>query len=208
MRNPCRCTYLDRANINRTIDEVVPDIYFGMLGKDLTRNIGVLLGWVASDRLIMQALRCFRIQNEDGRVSLWSDPRTSATACKEALGDAPGPMVRAALFYYHRHDSVLVRFSTLFVNTNDFIDPDVADEITRDENEVGSDDPVRVDISHGISRRKCLLRSDNGDDLQASTGLGPFGVSIWPEEIRKMSNDVKGGLRSCTLYCCLDKLSM
>lgn len=87
-------------------------------------------------------------------------------------------MVRAALFHYHRHDSVLVRLPTLFVNTDDFIDPDVADEIPCDEDKVGSDDPVRVDISHGIARRKCLLSSDDWDNLQASTGLGPFGVSI------------------------------
>jgi len=63
-------TYLDRANINRTIDEVVSDIYFGMLGKDLAGNVGVFLGWVTSDGLIMQALRRFWIQYEDGRITL------------------------------------------------------------------------------------------------------------------------------------------
>lgn len=83
-------------------------------------------------------------------------------------------MVRAALFHYHRHDSVLVSLPTLFVNTDDFIDPNVADEISCDENKVGSDDPVRVDISHGIARRKCLFGSDDWDNLQASTRLGPF----------------------------------
>lgn len=87
-------------------------------------------------------------------------------------------MVRTALFHYYRHDSVLVRFPPLFVNANDFIDPNVADEIPCDEDKVGSDDPVRVDISHGIARRKGLLGSDDRDNLQASAGLGPFGVSI------------------------------
>lgn len=55
-RNICKCTYFDRANINRTIDKVVPDVYFRMLGEDFARNVGIFLGWVASDRLIMQAL--------------------------------------------------------------------------------------------------------------------------------------------------------
>lgn len=60
-------------------------------------------------------------------------------------------MVCAALFHHHRHGSVLVRLPALLVNTDDFIDPDVADEIPRDEDKVGRDDPVRVDISHGVA---------------------------------------------------------
>ena len=87
-------------------------------------------------------------------------------------------MVRAALFHHHRHDSVLVRLPTFFVDTDNFIDPDIADEIPCDKDKVGSDDPVRVYISHGIARRKCLFGGDDRDNLQTSTGLGPFGVSI------------------------------
>lgn len=88
-------------------------------------------------------------------------------------------MVRTALFHHHRHDSVLVRLPTFFMNADDFIDPDVADEIPCDEDKVGSDDSMCVDISHGIAGGKCLFGSDDRDNLQASTGLGPFGVSIW-----------------------------
>lgn len=69
-RTSCRSTYLDRANVNGTIDEVVPYIYFRVFGEDLARNVGVFLGWIASDRFIMQTLRRCRIQYEDGRVAL------------------------------------------------------------------------------------------------------------------------------------------
>lgn len=74
-------------------------------------------------------------------------------------------MARTARFHYHRHDSVLVRLPTLFVNTDDFIDPDVTDEIPCDKDKVGSNDPVRVDISHGIPGRKCSFSSDDRDNL-------------------------------------------
>lgn len=87
-------------------------------------------------------------------------------------------MVRAALFHDHRHDSVLVRFPTLSVDTNDFLNPDVAHEISCDEYKVGCDDPVCIDISHSIAGRERLLGSDDRDYLQPSAGLGPLGVSI------------------------------
>ena len=103
---------------------------------------------------------------------------------KATLGDTPSPMMRTALFHYHRHDSVLVRLPTLFVDTDDFVDADVANEIPCDENKVGCDDPVCVDIPHGITGRKCLLGCDDWDNLQASTGPGPFGVSIRRNEQR------------------------
>lgn len=87
-------------------------------------------------------------------------------------------MVRAALFHHHRHDSILVCFPAFFVSANDFIDPDAANEIACDEDKVGSNDPVCVDISHGVAGGKCLFGSNDRDNLQASAGLGPFGLSI------------------------------
>lgn len=77
-------------------------------------------------------------------------------------------MVGTTLFHDHRHDGVLVRLPALLVNANDLVYPNVADEIARNEDKVGRDDPMRVDVSHGIS----------GDNLQARAGLGPFGLSV------------------------------
>lgn len=87
-------------------------------------------------------------------------------------------MVGATLFHDHRHDGVLVRLPALLVNANDLVYPNVADEIARNEDKVGRDDPMRIDVSHGISRRKRLLGSDDRDNLQARAGLGPFGLSV------------------------------
>jgi hypothetical protein len=50
--------------------------------------------------------------------------------------DVPRPMVYAALFDYHRHNSVLVRFPPLFVLANNIIYTYVAHEVTSDKDEV------------------------------------------------------------------------
>lgn len=50
--------------------------------------------------------------------------------------DVPRPMVYATLFDYHRHYSVLVRFSPLFVLANNIAYMYVAHEVTGDEHEI------------------------------------------------------------------------
>lgn len=52
----CKCTHLDGAHIDRTINEVVPNVHLRMLNEDLAWDVGVLLGRIASDGLVMQAL--------------------------------------------------------------------------------------------------------------------------------------------------------
>jgi hypothetical protein len=86
-------------------------------------------------------------------------------------------MTRAALLDHHGHDSIFIGLSAFLVNTNYLVDPDVANKISCDEHKVGSDDPVCVDVSHGISWRERLFGSHDGYNFQAGTGLGPFGVS-------------------------------
>jgi hypothetical protein len=88
--------------------------------------------------------------------------------------DVPRPVVYAALFDYHRHDGVLVRFSPLLVLADDIAYADVAHEVTSDEHEIGCDDAMRVDVAHGITRRESLFGSYDWDDFEPCAGLGPF----------------------------------
>lgn len=78
---------------------------------------------------------------------------------------SPRPMRGPTLFNDHSHDDVLVGLSPLLVRANNLIYADIADQITRDEDKVAGDDPVSVDIAHGISRRERLLGGHDGDDL-------------------------------------------
>jgi len=56
----------------------------------------------------------------------------------------------------------------------------VADQIARDKDEVAGDDPVRVDVAQGISRRKRLLRRHDGwgNDLEPVDGCGPSRIPV------------------------------
>lgn len=76
-------------------------------------------------------------------------------------------MFHAAFFYDHRHDCILVGLPALLVRAHDLVYPDVAHEVARDEDEVGGDDPMRVDVAHSIPRGEGLLRRDDGHNLQA-----------------------------------------
>jgi hypothetical protein len=51
------------------------------------------------------------------------------------------------------------------VCANDLVYANVADQITGDKDKVAGDDPVRVDIAHGISRGKRLLSRHDGHNF-------------------------------------------
>lgn len=96
---------------------------------------------------------------------------------KGRAADAPRPVHRAALLHDHRHDRVLVRLAALLVYPHDLVYAHVAHEVAHNEHKVCLDDPVRVDVAHGVSRREGFLRGDDRDDFDSRRRLGPLGVS-------------------------------
>ena len=90
---------------------------------------------------------------------------------------SPRSVLEAALLHHHSHDRVLVRPPAFLVHSDDLIDADVADEIARDEDKVGSDDSMRVDVTHGVARRERLFCSNDGYDLYTGAWSRPFGVA-------------------------------
>ena len=74
-------------------------------------------------------------------------------------------MCGPALFNDHGHNGVFVGFSPLLVCADNLIYADVAHQITGDKDKVTGDDPVRVDVTHGVSRRKRLLGRHDRHDL-------------------------------------------
>lgn len=81
---------------------------------------------------------------------------------------SPRPVHDPALFDDHSHDGVFVGLSPLLVRADNLVYANVADQIARDKDKVAGDDPVRVDVAQGISRRKRLLSRHDGHDLEAS----------------------------------------
>ena len=60
------------------------------------------------------------------------------------------------------------------MHPDDFVDPDIAHEVTHDEDEIRCDDTPRVDIAHGISGGERLLGRDDRDNFESERWFGPF----------------------------------
>ena len=74
----------------------------------------------------------------------------------------PSSVQSTSFFDDHGHDSVpILPLSSQLVLLDNLIDPDVAHNITRDEDEVRLDESLRVKLSHGISHRARVRRHDS-----------------------------------------------
>ena len=60
------------------------------------------------------------------------------------------------------------------MHPHDFVDPDIAHEVTHDEYEIRCDDTPRVDIAHGISGGERLFRRDDRNNFESEGWFGPF----------------------------------
>ena len=74
-------------------------------------------------------------------------------------------MSRPTLLHDHCHNGVIVSSSPLLVFADNLIYADVANQVTIDEDEVASNDAVRVYVAHRIPWGKRLLGYQDGHDL-------------------------------------------
>jgi hypothetical protein len=75
-------------------------------------------------------------------------------------------MYDPALLNHHSHNGITVNLPPLFVHFHNLVYPDVAHEITGDENEIVGDDTMGVDITESIPWCERLLGGDNWDNLE------------------------------------------
>jgi hypothetical protein len=83
---------------------------------------------------------------------------------------SPGPMCGPTLFNDHRHNCIFIDFPSILVCTDDFIDADVANQITRDKDKITGDDPMRVNVTHRIPGENVSLAVITGTILRPLDG--------------------------------------
>jgi len=74
-------------------------------------------------------------------------------------------MLGSAFLHHHGHDCVLVRFPALLVGTDNLVNPNIADEVPHDKNEIGCDQTTSIDIAHRIAGRERFFGCQDGYNL-------------------------------------------
>ena len=70
-------------------------------------------------------------------------------------------MDSARLLHNHGHDDIPVRLAAFLVQTYDLVDTHIADKVAGDKHEVGGDDAVRVNVTHGVARGEGFVSGHN-----------------------------------------------
>lgn len=86
-------TNLDRTNINRTVNKIIPYFEVRMLLQKFSWYSGEACWWIANNGFIVQTFRSLRVQNKDRGFSSWSRYQWINTSgwdliCGNTLSDA------------------------------------------------------------------------------------------------------------------------
>jgi hypothetical protein len=86
-------------------------------------------------------------------------------------GCLPRPVFGTTFFNHDGHDSILVRLPPLFVCLHDFVNPDIADKISSNQNKITGDDSMGVDITHRVAGREGSFGGHDWYNLDARARL-------------------------------------
>jgi hypothetical protein len=94
----------------------------------------------------------------------------NVTENKIELFAVPCGMYSSAFPDDHGHDGIFICLSSCFVEFYCLVDVDTADEVSRYEDKVRSDDSMSVDVAQGVTGCKSFLRGDDRFDANSRMG--------------------------------------
>ena len=173
--------------------------------KNISRNFSDPFRGVTCHWFVVQTFRSILIEHEHSRITF--RPRCISVSRRRHLPDtvecvrSPGPMCGSALFNDHRHNCIFIDLPSVLVCANDFIDANVANQITRDKDKITGDDPMRVNVTHRIPRRECFLGRHHGYDFEAARRMRPFGIP-GSDVIGERRNDTRLSTHRIAVFTC------
>jgi hypothetical protein len=76
-------------------------------------------------------------------------------------------MTASTFFDDHSHDRILILLATLLVDRDCLCDFNAAHQVTADEDKVGSDDTMGINVAQRVAWSECLIGCNDGRDFDS-----------------------------------------